>query len=66
MAAGENWISDDGTPNSLIDQRKTFVDHEDVVNYITDIENSRFVLVVVIHEDEDGNEYYVVWLDVDS
>lgn len=66
MAEGENWISEDGTPNGLIDHRSDFMTHEEAEDYITEITNSRYVLVVVIKMDADGNEYYSIYLDVDS
>lgn len=66
MKEGETWVSEDGTPNGLIEQRSDFMTHEEAEDYITEITNSKYVLVVVIKMDEYGEEYYTVYLDVDS
>lgn len=66
MKEGENWISEDGSPNGLIEQRSDFMTHAEVEDYITEITNSKYVLVVVIKIDAYGDEYYTVYLDVDS
>lgn len=66
MKEGETWVSEDGTPNGLIERRSDFMTHEEVEDYITEITNSKYVLVVVIKMDDEGEEYYTVYLDVDS
>lgn len=64
---GYTWLNEDGSPRGLIIRRdKVCQTEEEAIDWITQVSNSKYVLVVEINIDINGNEYYEIWLDSDS